>query len=463
MTNKFQTISPIDNSIYLERGYSSDKDITDTILRAQKAQREWRNTSIAERANYCLKAVELLVAKKDELGAEITHQMGRPIQYTAGEIEGFAERARYMISIAENKLQDIPIDEQVGFDRYIKREPLGIVLSISPWNYPYLTAVNSIIPAIMAGNVVILKPSAQAPLTAERIKQAFDDAKLPEGVFQYLYLDHSSSQKLIQNEAINYVAFTGSVQGGLAVQHAAQKRFINIGLELGGKDAAYVREDAELEKVVPNLVDGAFFNSGQSCCGIERIYVHSTLYTEFVERAIDIAKDYILGNPLDKGTTLGPMVRAKAAEFARDQIKEAVAGGAKACIDNVLFKQDKAGTSYMGPQIMIDVDHSMRIMSEESFAPLVGIMSVDSDGAAIEKINESEFGLTASVWTNDLESAVKIGDNINAGTFFMNRCDYLDPALAWSGFKNSGRGCTLSEVGYEQLTRPKSFHLRRSL
>jgi len=461
MSKTFQTISPIDNSIYVERAYSSDEEIKRALENAKCVQKAWFKTSIKQRAVICLKAVDAILEKQTEIAEEITWQMGRPIQYSAGEIAGFADRARYMISIAEEKLQDVQVKEIEGFNRFIRRQPLGVVFAISPWNYPYLTAVNSIIPAIMSGNSVVLKPSAQAPLTAERIKQVFDSAGLPAGVFQYLYLNHKSTKDLIQHEGIDYVAFTGSVQGGHAVQDAAKDRFIGLGLELGGKDPAYVREDANLKTVVPNLVDGVYFNSGQSCCGIERIYVHDSIFTEFVEQFIIEVNKYVLGDPMDPSTTLGPMVRVSAADFVRQQIKDAVSAGAKACVDSDKFPADQSGTAYLAPQVLIDVDHTMSVMCDESFGPVVGIMPVASDMQAIELMNDSDFGLTASVWTKDEAKALEIGQEIDAGTFFMNRCDYLDPALAWSGFKNSGRGCTLSEIGYEQLTRPKSFHLKR--
>lgn len=462
MTKTFQTISPIDNSVYLEKSYSTNVEIKASLENATRAQTEWKNTSIEKRAKICFKAIDIILEKQTELGEEITRQMGRPIQYSAGEIAGFADRARYMISIAEEKLKDIQVKEVEGFNRFIRRQPLGVVFAISPWNYPYLTAVNSIIPAIMAGNVVILKPSAQAPLTAERIKEVFDIAGLPSGVFQYLFLDHESTHYLIQQEDVNYVAFTGSVQGGLAVQRAAKERFIGIGLELGGKDSAYVREDANLKTAVPNLVDGVYFNSGQSCCGIERIYVHESLFKDFVELFVTEVNKYVLGDPMDSSTTLGPMVRVSAADFVRKQIKEAVDSGAKTCVDTSQFTKDTGDSAYLAPQVLINVDHNMSLMRDESFGPVVGIMSVKSDAEAIKLMNDSEFGLTASVWTKNEKKAQEIGLAINAGTFFMNRCDYLDPALAWSGFKNSGRGCTLSEMGYEQLTRPKSFHLKRA-
>jgi len=267
---------------------------------------------------------------------------------------------------------------------------------------------------------------------------------------------------LIQHSAINYVSFTGSTQGGHEIEAAAVGRFIDIGLELGGKDPAYVRSDADLEQAVENLIDGAFFNSGQSCCGIERIYVHKDLYRSFSDSFIELTREFRLGDPLHPDTTLGPMVNAAAATRVRDQISEAIKQGATAAIDEKLFPASQAGTAYLAPQVLLNVDHSMAVMRDESFGPVVGIMSVDSDEQAIELMNDSPYGLTASIWTADQQSALNIGNQLETGTCFMNRCDYLDPALAWSGLKNSGKGSSLSALAYERLTQPKSFHFRHS-
>jgi acyl-CoA reductase-like NAD-dependent aldehyde dehydrogenase len=348
-----------------------------------------------------------------------------------------------------------------GFTRFVRREPLGVVLVIAPWNYPYLTAVNAVVPAILAGNAVILRHSAQTPLCAERFDEAFRAAGLPSGVFQVLHCGHESALRLIASEGIDFVAFTGSVDGGHAVSRAAASRFIGLGLELGGKDPAYVRPDARLDDTVAQLVDGAFFNAGQSCCGIERIYVHADVYEPFVAAYAEGVRAYRLGDPLDPATTLGPMVRASAAEFVRDQIAEALAQGAAGLIDPRAFARDAAGTPYLAPQVLVDVDHSMRVMTEESFGPVVGIARVASDAEAVARMNDSAFGLTASVWTQDEAAGLALGAEVETGTLFVNRCDYLDPMLAWTGVKDSGRGCTLSRIGFEQLTRPKSFHARR--
>ena len=456
-----QCISPVDGSVYVERQTASGKEIQQVLDAAVVAQKKWKNTPLAKRQALCTKAVDAFVAHKAEIAEELTWQMGRPISQAPGEVAGFEERARHMIEIADTALADLKPEAKDGFTRYIKREPLGVVFVVAPWNFPYLTSVNAIMPAILAGNAVVLKHSAQTPLCAERLHQAFTEAGFPDGVFQYLHLTHADTEVVIQSPQINFVAFTGSVPGGEMVERAAVGRFIGVGLELGGKDPAYVRKDANLQHAIETVTDGAIFNSGQSCCGIERVYVDEAVYQEFVDGVVALANSYKLGRPDDADTNLGPLVKSSAAEFVRGQIDEAVAAGAKALVDTEKFAANKRGTPYLAPQVLIDVDHSMRVMNEETFGPVIGIMSVSGDEEAIKLMNDSEFGLTAAVFTQDESAAIEIGNQIETGTWFMNRCDYLDPALAWTGVKNSGRGCTLSSVGFEHMTRPKSYHLKR--
>lgn len=456
-----RTISPADGSVYVERELASPALVERTVSKAVRSQKTWKATPVAERAAICRRMAAWCVERADELGKELSWQMGRPVAQSPGEIRrGFAERVAYMADISAQSLEDISVEGKEGFQRFIRREPLGVVLVVAPWNYPWLTSVNAIVPALLAGNAVILKMAAQTPLVAERYAKAFKAAGLPDGVFQFLHMGHEQVARLIADPRIGFVAFTGSVGGGHAVQQAASTRFIGAGLELGGNDPAYVRADAPLTSTVENLVDGAFFNSGQSCCGVERIYVAKSLYKPFVDAFVDMTKQYRLGNPLDAQTTLGPMVRKDAADFVRKHIDSAIRKGATALIDSKAFPAAKTGTPYMAPQVLVDVDHSMAVMKEESFGPLACIMPVKGDEDAIRLMNDSRYGLTASLWTQDVSAAAAIGDRIETGTVFMNRCDYLDPALAWTGVKDSGRGCTLSRLGLEAFTRPKSFHLR---
>ncbi len=463
MTAKVQLISPVDGRVYVEREVADAAQVEQALTAAASAQVSWQRRSLSERAAFCTAAVDAMLSMQADIVPELAWQMGRPVRYGAGELRGFAERARYMIAIAPQALAAVEPEPMAGFRRYIKREPLGTVLVVAPWNYPYLTAVNTIIPALMAGNSVILKHASQTLLVGERFAEAMRRAKLPEGLFQNLLLDHVSTGAIIASGGVQQVNFTGSVEAGKVMESLASGQFLGMGLELGGKDPAYVRADANLEHAVENLVDGSFFNSGQSCCAVERIYVDQKIYPVFVERFAELTRQYVLGNPLDEATTLGPLVTPGAAFFVRGQIAEALAQGATALIDATSFPADVPGSAYLAPQVLVDVTHQMSVMRDESFGPVVGIMPVASDDEAIALMNDSPFGLSASLWTQDLDAAERLGNEIATGTVFMNRCDYLDPALAWTGVKHSGRGVTLSPLGYEHLTRAKSFHLRHEV
>ena len=413
--------------------------------------------ALEERCRFIERFLDVLASQAGEAARELTVQMGRPVSQTPGELRGMDERARTMLALAPEALAPIEPAPKAGFRRFIRREPVGPVLVLAPWNYPYLTAVNAVVPALIAGNPVVLKHSDQTPLCAERWARCFEAAGLPDGVFGVLHNDHATTARMVADRRLGFVAFTGSVEGGRAVEASAAGSFVGVGLELGGKDPAYVRPDADLDFAVSNLVDGSFFNAGQSCCAVERIYVHRKLYGEFVERFLaETSRSQILGDPLDPATTLGPVVRERSARAIAAQVSAAVAAGARA----LLPEWEPARFPYMTPQVLVDVDHSMEVMREETFGPVAAILAVDSDEQAVALMNDSRYGLTASIWSQDAEAALVLGDQLETGTVFLNRCDALDPSLAWTGVKDSGRGCTLSRVGYEQLTRPKSFHFR---
>lgn len=450
--------SPIDGSIYAERPFVAAAELEAMLARARAAQAEWKQSPLEERSRYLLAFLEALLAMNDEIVPELAWQMGRPVRY-GGEKGGVEERTRYMVELAEKALAPYVPEERAGFRRYIEREPLGVVLTIAPWNYPYLTAVNSVVPALMAGNAVILKHASQTLLVGERFQQAFDKAGLPRGLFQNVVLSHDQTEQLLSAGKVDHCNFTGSVAGGRAIEKAAAGTFMTLGLELGGKDPAYVLPDANLENAIANLVDGAFYNSGQCCCGIERIYVHEKLYDSFVEGFIAETRNYVVGNPLEEQTTLGPMAQARFADLIREQKAEALRKGARAGVE-MKVEEDRPGSPYIAPEVLIDVDHQMSVMREESFGPIVGIMKVRDDDEAIELMNDSPYGLTASLWTSDVERAAALGKRIETGTLFMNRCDYVDPGLVWTGVKNTGKGGAMSRIGYENLTRPKSYHLR---
>jgi len=452
-------ISPIDGSVFATRETLSLSEAQAKVSAANDAQVAWAARPLEDRIALVRAGVANVGAMNDDIVPELAHQMGRPIRY-GGEFGGFDERASHMADIAIDALAPINVEDSGQFRRVIKRVPHGVVLVIAPWNYPYMTAVNTVAPALIAGNAVMLKHASQTPLVGERMVQAFVDVGVPADVFQNVFLDHQTTSDLIASKVFGFVNFTGSVGGGRAIEKAAAGTFTGIGLELGGKDPGYVMEDADLDAAVDTLIDGAMFNAGQCCCGIERIYVHESLFDTFVAKAVEIVNGYVLGNPLDPETTLGPMAHVRFAAEVRAQTAEAIADGAVAQIDPASFPND--GGAYLMPQILTNVTHDMRVMREESFGPVVGIMSVKDDAEAIRLMNDSDFGLTASLWTKDVTRAEKIADQIETGTVFMNRADYLDPGLCWTGCKDTGRGGGLSVIGYHNLTRPKSYHFKKA-
>jgi len=455
-----QNISPIDGSVYAEREAMSLDAARGAVLKARAAQKAWARRPLEERVQLVLKGVARLNEMVDEVVPELAHMMGRPVRY-GGEFKGFNERSNYVASIAADALAPLVIEESGNFERRIEREAHGVVFVIAPWNYPYMTAINTVAPALMAGNTVVIKHAAQTLLVGERMVRAFVDAGVPDDVFVNVFLDHQTTSALISEGLFNFVNFTGSVEGGRAIERAAAGTFTGLGLELGGKDPGYVMEDADLDAAVDTLMDGATYNSGQCCCGIERIYVNEALYDVFVEKSVAWVSNYKLGNPLEQETTLGPMANKRFAKVVRQQVADAVAKGAKALVDPKLFAADDGESAYVAPQVLIDVDHSMEFMTEETFGPAVGIMKVKNDEDAIRLMNDSKYGLTASLWTQDAERAGRIGREIETGTVFMNRADYLDPALCWTGVKETGRGGSLSVIGFQNLTRPKSYHLKK--
>ncbi|SIR05604.1 Acyl-CoA reductase [Rhizobium sp. RU33A] len=454
-----QCISPIDGSVYAERPAMSLEAATEAVGRARKAQKAWARWPLEDRVQLVLKGVARLNEMADEVVPELAHMMGRPVRY-GGEYKGFNERSNYVANVAADALAPLVVENSASFERRIEREPHGVVFVIAPWNYPYMTAINTIAPALMAGNTVVIKHATQTLLVGERMVRAFVEAGVPDDVFINLFLDHATTSALIAAGNFNFINFTGSVEGGRSIERAAAGTFAGLGLELGGKDPGYVMEDADLDAAVDTLMDGATYNSGQCCCGIERIYVHESLYDAFVEKSVAWVSNYKLGNPLDPETTLGPMANKRFAKVVREQIADAVSKGAKALVDPKLFPADDGG-AYIMPQVLTNVDHSMAFMKDETFGPAVGIMKVKSDEEALSLMNDSPYGLTASLWTQDPERAARIGREIETGTVFMNRADYLDPALCWTGVKETGKGGSLSVLGFQNLTRPKSYHLKK--
>ena len=454
-----QLISPVDGSVYAERSPLTLAAAQSAVAAARAAQRAWAARPLEDRIALVKAGVARLNDMKDVVVPELAWQMGRPTRF-GGEYGGVNARTDYMAEIAAQTLAPLMVEDSAQFRRYLAREALGVVFIVAPWNYPYLTTINTLVPALIAGNTVILKHASQTLLVGERLAEAFHAAGVPQDVFQNVVLDHATTEALIAARSFGFVNFTGSVAGGRAIERAAAGTFTPLGLELGGKDPGYVRADANLDAAVDTLMDGAMFNSGQCCCGIERIYVQEALYDRFVEKAVAWVNALKLGNPFEADSTLGPMAHKRFAQLVRDQTAEAIAKGAKPLIDAKNFPADDGG-AYLAPQILVNVDHSMRVMTEESFGPVVGIMKVKDDAEAIRLMNDSPYGLTASVWTQDYDTAAALGAQIETGTVFMNRADYLDPALCWTGCKDTGRGGSLSYLGFHAVTRPKSYHLKK--
>ncbi|KAK4130674.1 aldehyde dehydrogenase [Trichocladium antarcticum] len=456
------TISPTTDDPILARNGISPQELEQLPDIATQAFDSWRTTKLQARQDIVQKALKILDERKEELATELTVQMGRPIAYTAKEVATAVKRAEYLVGISDEYLKDTPGQAEKGFKRFIRKVPVGPVLIIFAWNYPYLILVNALIPALLCGNSVILKPSPQTPTVVEQVAKAFTEAGLPSGVIQYF---HSGSPRIIEsivrNSKIKQVCFTGSVAGGLAVQGAASDRIVNVGLELGGKDAAYVRADVDIPWAAEEIVDGAVFNSGQSCCSIERVYVDETIYDEFVSAVQNVLKGYKLGDPLDEGTHLGPVISKRSKENIEAHVKDALAKGAiNATPANETFDNLPEKGNFVVPTLLTNVDHGMTVMKEETFGPVIAVMKVKNDEEAVRLMNDSEFGLTASIWTKDTEKGYELCDAVEAGTVFVNRCDFPSPDLAWTGWKNSGKGVTLSKYGFDQFVKLKSYHLK---
>jgi acyl-CoA reductase-like NAD-dependent aldehyde dehydrogenase len=438
----------------------SDRAAVDSILdRARDAARAWRSSTLYERIALCERAVARMERGAETIALDITNMMGKPLAQARAEVKTAAARARHMMSIAEGALADTALAPADRFERRIVREPLGVVLDVPAWNYPLLTAINCVVPAIVAGNALVVKHSPRSPLCGEHFARAFADAGAPHGLVQSIQCDHATTERMVADPRVDHVVFTGSIFGGHRIVLAATDRFIHPGLELGGNDPAYVAPDCDLARTVENVVDGAIYNAGQSCCAVERVYVHRSLYARFLEAAEALVRQYVMGDPTDDATTLGPIAQPHHVAELEELTRDAKARGARIVTGGRRASVDGRGR-FFEATLVADGDHSMQLFRQESFGPIVPLMAVDSDEQALAMMNDSSLGLTASVWTSDRDRAARFATALDCGTVFMNRCDYLDPALPWSGWKNSGRGASLSALGFEALTRPKAIHFR---
>ena len=462
MAEQLTTISPSTNRPILTRQGLSSAGLDALITDAASAFTRFRTVPLQDRQAIIGRAIDSLEQRKDVLAKELTEQMGRPIAYTAVEITTAVARARYLLKISSSALADTEGEPETNFKRFIRKEAIGPVLVVFAWNYPYLILVNSLIPALLSGNSVILKPSPQTPTIVEHVQQIFVEAGLPEKVIQYLHCgDQYTLASLVKSPKIHLVCFTGSVAGGLAIQKAAADRVVPVGLELGGKDPAYVRADIDVRWAAEEIVDGAIFNSGQSCCSVERVYVDAQIHDQFVSAIQDVLKGYKLGDPSDPKTQIGPVISQKSLKTIQAHIQDALRKGAKDMTPpNLSFDSPPRDGNFIKPTLLTGVSHSMDVMTEETFGPVIPVMAVQNDEEATRLMNDSQFGLTASIWTKDAPRGQTLAETVEAGTVFVNRCDFPSPDLAWTGWKDSGRGVSLSKFGFEQFVKLKSFHVK---
>ncbi|KAI9723166.1 MAG: hypothetical protein M1828_004269 [Chrysothrix sp. TS-e1954] len=457
-----KTISPATNEPILTRHGLSREELERLPKTAEAAFKSFSATSLESRQQIVQKALRLMREKQDELAKELTEQMGRPIAYGAKEITTAVARGEYMLKISKECLKDTEGEPEKGFKRYIKKLPLGPVLVLLAWNYPYLILVNSLIAAILAGDSVILKPSPQTPTVVEQAHRLFAESGLPKDVIQYFHCGSFSDLEIVMRAPeIKLICFTGSVAGGLAVQKSVSDKVgTRVGLELGGKDPAYVRGDVDIDWAADEIVDGAIFNSGQSCCSLERIYVDAKVHDRFVAAVQKVLAGYVLGDPHNATTNIGPVVSKRSLELIASHVQDALSKGAvDSTPGNESFAQLPNIGNYVAPRLLTNVNHDMLIMKDETFGPVIPVMKVSSDQEAVRLMNDSQFGLTASIWTKDADLGNKLADEIEAGTVFVNRADYPSPDLAWTAVKNSGKGQTLSTFGFDQFVRLKSYHV----
>lgn len=460
MPDTFDVITPVDGSIYLTRSFATESEIAAAVEKAKSAQRQWRRVPLADRMALCQKAVDILVSRSDELGQEVAWQIGRPLHVAAAEISsGYQNRARHFISLAESALADAPCTGTDGVTRFVRHEPLGVVLSIIAWNYPFATASIASLYPVVAGNAVIIKHSPQCPLAAERIVDAFEEAGLPPGTVQALHTSNGDTARLIGSGDIQHVEFIGSNSVGQAVVAAGSTAMVSYALELGGKDPGYVMPDADIDATAAAMAFGFSDNAGQSCCSLERVYVHDKVYDLFIEALREHAGKITLGHPIDENCDIGPVVSTGAASRIRAQVDDAVRKGGQLLLPENRFDIARPGTAYVEPQVVFNADHGMDIATVETFGPLLSVTRVTSDNDAVAMMNDSPYGLTASIWTNDVDAAMRIGERVESGTWLMNRCDHSDIHLPWGGRKTSGLGYVGADLGYLRVTQPRGYHL----
>ena len=460
MAGEFSVVNPATEARIRNVQRLSLPELLQAGRRAKAAQIDWMGVGLQERMDLGLRVCSEIEKDAEVIARGITLEMGKPIVQARAEVRAMLFRARAMVAQAPDALRHRLPAVVEGFERFVERRPHGAVLDMAAWNYPLLIAVNVVLPAIVAGNAVLLKHSARTPGVGEAFAVAFERSGAPEGLVQAIQADHPTILAFAASELVDYVAFTGSVEGGRAVQAAVRDRFVGLGLELGGKDGAYVSDEAEdLGWIAQNLAEGFAYNCGQSCCAVERIYVHRRVYERFLPLFLEAARAWVPGDPLAETTNLGPLVSEAARRHIVSQAQDARRKGVSVLLEGGPTSVQGRGY-FFAPEVFANTHHDMSLMRDETFGPIVGVMKVDSDDEAVRLMNDSAFALTASVWAPPTERSRRVLAALSAGTVFLNRCDYLDPMLPWTGHGDSGFGSTLGHEGYLNLTRPRSHHLR---
>jgi acyl-CoA reductase-like NAD-dependent aldehyde dehydrogenase len=425
---------------------------------ARAGQRRWAKVPIRKRLEAIAKFRERIVAMQETLARTLTHEVGKPIRQSRNELNGLLGRIDFFIAESVRALREERVftDAKQKLDERITHEPLGVVANISAWNYPYFVGSNVFVPALVAGNAVLYKPSEFATLTGLHIAEMLHEAGVPRDVFVPVLGDGATGAALTR-QPIDGVFFTGSYTTGAKIAASAGRRMIKVQLELGGKDPVYVCEDVDVKSAAAGLADGAFYNTGQSCCSVERIYVHESIHDAFVAAFVAEVRGYRMGDPMDEATYIGAITRRPQLDVLKKQVADARKKGAKLVTGGSIVR---GKGNWFEPTVLVDVDHSMAVMKDESFGPIIGIEAVADDEAAVDLMNDTEYGLTAGVYTNDAKRARKILAQVNAGSVYWNCCDRVSPRLPWSGVGHSGIGLTLSTYGIQTFTRPKAWHLR---
>jgi acyl-CoA reductase-like NAD-dependent aldehyde dehydrogenase len=441
-----------------KREYDAAATVEGKLHCVREAQPKWALTPVSERVSALRAALQYFETNREAIAADITASMRKPLAQSRNELNGFFTRAEFLLNAAESTLAPESLPEADGLLRRIEHVPLGVVFIISAWNYPLMISLNGVLAALLAGNTVLLKHASLTAKIGDHFENAFGNIDVHPGLLRHAFADHLKAGELIQQRQVDHVVFTGSVEGGRTISSHCGGAMLDCHLELGGKDAAYVASDADPVAAAESVVDGCMYNAGQSCCGIERVYVHADVYDAFLEHAKKLIAAYQLGDPTDADTTMGPLADPGAADTMEDQVDQALAAGAEIACGGQRTIID--GATFFSPTLVLNPTADMAIMREENFGPIMPVMKVHDDAEALAHINDCDFGLTAALFTSSVERAERLAAQIEAGTVYMNRCDYLDPALPWTGYKLSGRGSGLSRYAFYELTKRKSIHFK---